>query len=94
MRGGQKSRPDGLKRGPGLHVGEAGGRGAHGWGAPGCGWIRGVWGAGREGEGVLGAGIGGGLGPVTSAAPGGEMWMTGCRGLVGGWKWAEGRGDG
>jgi len=65
---------------------EDGGHGAHVVEAPGSGKIRSVVVTGPNRERFLGSGILGRLGPLISAAPGGDMMIAGCLGLVEGWK--------
>ncbi len=68
---------------------EDGGHGAHVVEAPGAEKIRSVVVTGPNRERFLGSGLLGELGPVVSAAPGGDMMITGCLGLVEAWKMLE-----
>ncbi len=77
-----------------TEVFDDGGHGAHVTEAPGMRRIRSVLVTGPKRERFIGSGLLGRLGPVISAAPGGDMMMTGCLGLVEAWMCAEGRGDG
>jgi len=65
---------------------EDGGHGAHVVEAPGAGEIRSVMVTGPNRERFLGSSLLGRVGPVISAAPGGDMMIAGCLGLVEGWK--------
>ncbi len=65
---------------------EDGGHGAHVVEAPGTGKIRSVVVTGPNRERFLESGLLGKLGTVVSAAPGGDMMITGCLGLVEAWK--------
>jgi uncharacterized protein (DUF1786 family) len=65
---------------------EDGGHGAHVVEAPGAEKIRSVVVTGPNRERFIGSGILRRLGPVISAAPGGDMMIAGCLGLVEGWK--------
>ncbi|HII06108.1 MAG TPA: DUF1786 domain-containing protein [Methanotrichaceae archaeon] len=73
---------------------EDGGHGAHVVEAPGARKIRSVVVTGPNRERILGSGLLGKLGPVVSAAPGGDMMITGCLGLVEAWKRLEVKGGG
>jgi uncharacterized protein (DUF1786 family) len=61
---------------------EDGGHGAHVVEAPGAGNIRSVVVTGPNRERFIVSGLLGKLGPVVSAAPGGDMMIAGCLGLV------------
>lgn len=65
---------------------EDGGHGAHVVEAPGAERIRSVVVTGPNRERFIGSGLLGKLGPVISAAPGGDMMIAGCLGLVEAWK--------
>lgn len=65
---------------------EDGGHGAHVVEAPGAEKIRSVVVTGPNRERFLGSGLLEKLGPVISAAPGGDMMIAGCLGLVEAWK--------
>ncbi|KQC14244.1 MAG: DUF1786 domain-containing protein [Methanothrix sp.] len=65
---------------------EDGGHGAHVVEAPGAGEIRSVMVTGPNREHFLGSSLLERLGPVISAAPGGDMMIAGCLGLVEGWR--------
>jgi len=65
---------------------EDGGHGAHVVETPGAERIRSVVVTGPNRERFVGSGLLGKLGPVISAAPGGDMMIAGCLGLVEGWK--------
>lgn len=65
---------------------EDAGHGAHVVDAPGAGKISSVVVTGPNRQRFLGSGLLAKLGPVVSAAPGGDMMITGCLGLVEAWK--------